>query len=760
MIRIVALIALLSATPLSAATLTVTNLTDGGAGSLRQACNDAISGDTIVFDASLAGMIQFGSEIDLGTKELTITGNANATGAPAIELNASSATRLFNTEAPLTVNLLAFASAWAAASEGGAIRIAAGLLTCNGCTFTGCSAQRGGAIGTLTGATSTVVCTDCTFSSNSVNSSGDVQGGAIWATSVTCTNCRFLNNNAFSSSNDAYGGTIYAGDVTCTGCMFSGNDCTGNDFSSTAEGGAIWASTSVTCTGCSFTGHEALGGFARGGVIYCGGSVACSGCMFYGNVASCADTAHGGVIYCGGSVTCINSTFALCATQHLLPGPGTLRGGFMHAQDVVCSDCTLVDGFSEEGQHVFVSGTLTITSCVVSGLSPGSMTNPWFAGGTLISGGYNICTEVAANVPWMNATGDQLATDPMLGPLQDNGGPVHTMCPLPGSPAIDQGGGTTSTTDARGFARPFDIPAIANATDGRDVGAVEFHLNQAPVITAPAGLFVVIDTPRIITAISISDTDAGTGELEISLSVSNGTLTLAQSTGLTFTTGSGTADADMTFTGTLADINAALNGMSFHPASGYLGAAALTIDVDDQGNTGDDGALTDGAVVSITVVPPGKVEVQHGTGPIANGGGIAVNLAAGRSSVLILTLQNIGTGDLTILGVSFSAATNATGAVSTMPASVIAMGEGSQLVVAITPTVTGAYSIDVLIESTDVAGSPYVVTVSGSVFATEGSGGNKDESCSTGEDSGFAWLVLLGVIAVISSRSVYRRLRL
>jgi len=36
--------------------------------------------------------------------------------------------------------------------------------------------------------------------------------------------------------------------------------------------------------------------------------------------------------------------------------------------------------------------------------------------------------------------------------------------------------------------------------------------------------------------------------------------------GLTFITGDGAADADLTFEGTPADINAALNGLIFSPA--------------------------------------------------------------------------------------------------------------------------------------------------------------------------------------------------
>src|SRR5207249_3760707 len=66
--------------------------------------------------------------------------------------------------------------------------------------------------------------------------------------------------------------------------------------------------------------------------------------------------------------------------------------------------------------------------------------------------------------------------NPLLGPLQDNGGPVFTHALLDGSPAIDKGKNLSGdTTDARGFPRTFDDPAIANAAggDGTDIGAYE-----------------------------------------------------------------------------------------------------------------------------------------------------------------------------------------------------------------------------------------------------------------------------------------------
>jgi hypothetical protein len=104
--------------------------------------------------------------------------------------------------------------------------------------------------------------------------------------------------------------------------------------------------------------------------------------------------------------------------------------------------------------------------------------------------------------------------------------------------------------------------------------------------------------------ISVSDVDAGTGLVQVTLTATHGTLTLSGVTGLTFDPGQdGTADATMTFTGTLTDINNALNGMSFNRTAGYQGLADVTIAVNDQGNFGTGGALVANAVESISVEP-------------------------------------------------------------------------------------------------------------------------------------------------------------
>ena len=58
-------------------------------------------------------------------------------------------------------------------------------------------------------------------------------------------------------------------------------------------------------------------------------------------------------------------------------------------------------------------------------------------GGTVTSLGYNLSSDDGGG--YLTGPGDQINTDPLIGPLQDNGGPTFTHALLPGSPAIDAG---------------------------------------------------------------------------------------------------------------------------------------------------------------------------------------------------------------------------------------------------------------------------------------------------------------------------------
>ena len=149
----------------------------------------------------------------------------------------------------------------------------------------------------------------------------------------------------------------------------------------------------------------------------------------------------------------------------------------------------------------------------------------------------------------------------------------------------------------------------ANQTDG----STSFTLlltdgvNDAPINTVPPQQTMLEDGLLVFSAangnaITVADQDAYLGLsspsttltavdgiLEVTLDATNGVLTLGGTTGITFAVGSdGFADATMTFSGTVTDINAALNGLTFDTDQDFFGliSSAVKITTRDLGNFG------------------------------------------------------------------------------------------------------------------------------------------------------------------------------
>src|SRR5439155_23437478 len=100
----------------------------------------------------------------------------------------------------------------------------------------------------------------------------------------------------------------------------------------------------------------------------------------------------------------------------------------------------------------------------------------------VISHGYNLCSDDGGG--FLNSSGDQINTDPILGPLQKNGGPTFTHGLLTGSPAIDTGDPNFAPPplyDQRG-------PGYDRVYNGRiDIGSFEVQLVlPTPTATATA----------------------------------------------------------------------------------------------------------------------------------------------------------------------------------------------------------------------------------------------------------------------------------
>ena len=101
---------------------------------------------------------------------------------------------------------------------------------------------------------------------------------------------------------------------------------------------------------------------------------------------------------------------------------------------------------------------------------------------TVTSLGYNLSSDDAGG--FLTGPGDQINTDPVLGPLQDNGGPTFTYALLPGSPAIDAG-------DPNFIPPPFFDqrgPGFDRVVNGRiDIGSFEVQTQTVAIQLRASG---------------------------------------------------------------------------------------------------------------------------------------------------------------------------------------------------------------------------------------------------------------------------------
>jgi hypothetical protein len=128
---------------------------------------------------------------------------------------------------------------------------------------------------------------------------------------------------------------------------------------------------------------------------------------------------------------------------------------------------------------------------------------------------------------------------------------------------------------------------------------------RPPVNSVPGPQTTNEDVPivfRAATALSITDSYVGsTDSMEINLTVGHGSLVLASLTGLT---GFGNGSSTLTYTGSLAALDAALAGLVYVPQPGRVGQGTLTLITNDQipAELGGPGIAT--STVAIDVLPP------------------------------------------------------------------------------------------------------------------------------------------------------------
>jgi len=175
-------------------------------------------------------------------------------------------------------------------------------------------------------------------------------------------------------------------------------------------------------------------------------------------------------------------------------------------------------------------------------------------------------------------------------------------------------------------------------------------LNSAPVNTLPSAPVVTEDiNAAIADDINISDSEGG--NQTVTLSFTGGTASIATNN-LSFSTGDGSNDATMVFSGSLADINTALDAMTFTPALNLNGTnvAAIQMQTDD-GNGGTDDDTLQFNIVAVDDAPTLTATADDPTFT-ENGGAVSLFSSSTVSTVetgqtlsaLTLTITNINDG--------------------------------------------------------------------------------------------------------------------
>jgi predicted outer membrane repeat protein len=194
-------------------------------------------------------------------------------------------------------------------------------------------------------------------------------------------------------------------------------------------------------TDCTISDNTSEIGYG-GGIYINSGTPNMTNCTVSGNSA---DWRGGGIYSSSGTLNMTNCTVSGNTADN--------GGGIFNLYETTLTNCTISGNTAREGNGGGIDNedSLMMMCTIVYG-------NTASISSDNIDGGYDDAGDNIVDVP-----------NPLLGPLQDNGGPTETHALLAGSPAIDgcTGGNCTVDTDQRGISRPQLIAC--------DVGAYEYQ---------------------------------------------------------------------------------------------------------------------------------------------------------------------------------------------------------------------------------------------------------------------------------------------
>ena len=284
------LVSALVVKPVNAAeTITVTNLNDSGAGSLRQAISNISPGGTITFDTNISGQTIPLSSTLVINKTMDIDGSM--LDLP-INISGDDAVRVFRVDTGVTATLIilkiskGYSSEDGDAGSGGGIRNY-GTLTLLSCTITNNrSAWNGGGIRNY----GTLVLENSMVSRNQAKFFG---GGVHNINTMLVTDSTFFGNTANNGAGINNSGTFHISNSTL------------EDNESETHGGGILSDGDFTLMNSTLSNNKAKATWSEGGGIAVNGTAVITNSTFYGNHGQ-----FGGGISIRGDLTYINTIIA------------------------------------------------------------------------------------------------------------------------------------------------------------------------------------------------------------------------------------------------------------------------------------------------------------------------------------------------------------------------------------------------------------------------------------------------------------------
>ncbi|HUG14716.1 MAG TPA: choice-of-anchor Q domain-containing protein, partial [Thermomicrobiales bacterium] len=267
------------------------------------------------------------------------------------------------------------------------------------------------------------------------------------------------------------GGGIYSNSYGDGFAVLTLTESTVADNSAGLSGGGVYLLGELLVASSSVSGNEAVDGggisIADNGIPFrpANGSATLTDSTISGNIAS----GSGGGLFNDGSLTLSNSTLS---GNEALDGAGLFNAEAAAAtltHGTIFGNIASVSG----GGISNVAGIVEAFGTIVAGNSDPPATD---CAGSVASLGYNLDGDGSC---FSGGGTDLPSTNPLLGPLADNGGPTLTHLPDTFSPAVNAipPGACVLPTDQRGVPR-----SPGNACD---IGSVELEQPVEPINTAP-----------------------------------------------------------------------------------------------------------------------------------------------------------------------------------------------------------------------------------------------------------------------------------